>query len=411
MKESIHESIVNIVRMIDSEGCNVKSDSAGISDSQLLIEFERTENLHCEYKNEFTYIVNVMRNSVWDGSNTPAVYYPIQRLNLLYMLFGIALKDQFWTLDAVIEYALILFNQFKKMGIPISADLVNKTVDQIQMIRSRASIEEGWKNILESDDGTKAFIDIFDDTFQNGILKYEKHFIKELSEADFYCRMVKTATDDGNRFIPNNAAAINRWNPPGKIFLYMSYSNENNAFDDDLSLCEYICLLECRTSPDTDCSFCYFKPNTKGRILDLSYNDVELSLYRKALADYSHDKVNEIAGRILKECEGQSEHKMREAAQKELKELSLSDEIITVNSVKQVLKMICSAIYKKVDENQEDEYRSFHILSDYLMKQGITGIIYPCTRTNKIKGKNIVLFNKEDASPRVDTIKHYHFNG
>ena len=36
--------------------------------------------------------------------------------------------------------------------------------------------------------------------------------------------------------------------------------------------------------------------------------------------------------------------------------------------------MICDAIYKKVDENQEDEYRSFHILAEYLISQGITGI-------------------------------------
>ena len=76
---------------------------------------------------------------------------------------------------------------------------------------------------------------------------------------------------------------------------------------------------------------------------------------------------------------------------------------------KQYLKMVCSCIYKKVDEKDDDKreiaYKSFHILSDYLEKKGVTGIIYPCTRTNKIIGKNVVLFNIHDAAPMASTIR------
>lgn len=73
--------------------------------------------------------------------------------------------------------------------------------------------------------------------------------------------------------------------------------------------------------------------------------------------------------------------------------------------------MICNCIYKKVDETddamREKAYRSFHILSQYLESKGVTGIIYPCTRTDKIKGKNLVLFNVNDAVPLPDTIREY----
>ena len=54
-------------------------------------------------------------------------------------------------------------------------------------------------------------------------------------------------------------------------------------------------------------------------------------------------------------------------------------------------------------------YKSFHILSKYLESKGSTGIIYPCTRTNKIQGKNLVLFNVKDATPIVDSVRKYYY--
>lgn len=73
------------------------------------------------------------------------------------------------------------------------------------------------------------------------------------------------------------------------------------------------------------------------------------------------------------------------------------------------LKMICNTIYKKVDEDDNagkgKAYKSFHILAGYLESKGITGIIYPCTRTKKIIGKNLVFFNRYDAVPIKDSIR------
>ena len=59
----------------------------------------------------------------------------------------------------------------------------------------------------------------------------------------------------------------------------------------------------------------------------------------------------------------------------------------------------------RTDVLKEEAYRSFHILSEYLESRGVTGIIYPCTRTNKVVGKNVVLFNIHDATPIDGSIR------
>jgi len=93
--------------------------------------------------------------------------------------------------------------------------------------------------------------------------------------------------------------------------------------------------------------------------------------------------------------------------------LSKIKSIVEESYAKQYLKMICNCIYKKVDEKDEDKrekaYRSFHILSEYLESKGVTGIIYPCTRTKKIIGKNLVLFNANDAVPIESSIREYRY--
>jgi len=85
--------------------------------------------------------------------------------------------------------------------------------------------------------------------------------------------------------------------------------------------------------------------------------------------------------------------------------------VLTESIAKQYLKSVCSCIYSKVDDKDEMEkaraYKSFHILAEYLESKGITGILYPSTRTKRMEGNNIVLFNKEDAAPVHGSIKQY----
>lgn len=236
---------------------------------------------------------------------------------------------------------------------------------------------------------------------------------------DVLCRMVKKGDCDEKGFIPLPECTYqNRWNPPGRAFLYMSFGRQEHPYNADLTLEEYICLIECRTEANTACSFCRFEPTTEGRVLDLSYNDSELSTFRKLLQRHANDLSKRGLKNLLSDPEifarKDDEEYIRSRIKEEVKDLTISEQVLTESVAKQYLKLICSCIYTKVDgteEEKEKAYRPFHILSAYLEKRGVTGIIYPCTRSNEIIGKNVVLFNPDDAHPIVGTIKRYFYKG
>lgn len=95
----------------------------------------------------------------------------------------------------------------------------------------------------------------------------------------------------------------NRWNPPGRSFLYMSYMEKMEKYNDELSLGEYVCLLEMRTPEKTEYSFCRFKIKKTGSIIDLSYNDVSLYELRKRLKDYGDKVAYSEAQKILSDID------------------------------------------------------------------------------------------------------------
>lgn len=207
---------------------------------------------------------------------------------------------------------------------------------------------------------------------------------------------------------------MNRWNPPGKTYLYLSFEKQEKRFSDKLSINEYICLEECRAQKGDKYSFCNFSAVKGGKILDLSYNDVEYWKYLRDLEKYGEKIKKSIVTSILSDPEkikemGTTNESTSRYLKRHVDNSAFERDFIEINTAKQYLKLVCNAIYKKVDENDNSgkmkAYKSFHILAQYLEKKGITGIIYPCTRTKKIVGKNLVLFNKNDAKPIAGSIR------
>ena len=131
------------------------------------------------------------------------------------------------------------------------------------------------------------------------------------------------------------------------------------------------------------------------------------------------DEENRIVDGVIKRLLSDPEvlaHKndelyVRDRIEKEASLYQRSSELLTESIAKQYLKSICSCIYTKVDDfdekGKEHIYRSFHILAEYLESKGITGILYPSTRTEKMEGNNIVLFHIHDAEPVRDSIMQY----
>ena len=242
-------------------------------------------------------------------------------------------------------------------------------------------------------------------------------FFHELSEKDILCRVVSGIGHGVDRFIPWPSLTNNRWNPPGKQYLYLSFEEKEKAYTTNLSFNEYICLEEYKAEKVKDYSFCYFKALKKGNILDLSYNDISLSQIKGTVDRYADSSAQGMINELLKNPDAQIKYQDKKKLKKDVKALMkknpIDKRILEESYAKQYLKMICNCIYKKVDETdetkREEAYKSFHMLSEYLEKRGVTGIIYPCTRTKKIAGKNLVLFNVNDAEPIEASIREYKY--
>lgn len=262
----------------------------------------------------------------------------------------------------------------------------------------------------------KSFKEIFDDIFSNCCEKHKDKFFYRLKDTDCLCRVVDDKYEiNKERFIPWESKTNNRWNPPGRAFLYMSFSQKNMRYSTELSLNEYICLEEYRAKKGNTYYFCDFRPVNEGIIFDLSYNDISLGQIKGIIDTHYNDVLSKMCSEILSDPNAVVKYKNRKKLAKQVYKLQdkydIDVRILEESFAKQYLKMVCSCIYKKVDETDESKkeqaYKSFHALALYLEEKGVTGIIYPCTRTNKVIGKNLVLFNKFDAEPIESSIRQY----
>ena len=153
-----------------------------------------------------------------------------------------------WVIKKIIEKFTYDFSTISGDSRRIARKKARKmgNIDDIQMESARLIIEEQWKDIYASKDGMKTFIEIFDDIFTKCINLYKDKFFLELKSTDVLCRAVRDWNHDTDRFIPWPNKTNNRWNPPGKTYLYLSFSEKESIYSDKLSLNEYICLQEIR---------------------------------------------------------------------------------------------------------------------------------------------------------------------
>lgn len=408
---------------IDAQGYNVKSDRKLDYDNLMLNELDLLEKASSKYALELKSLSKCIRRYLWqngENGNSKNLYKIVHRVNLTMHIFAeILTEDIFWNLDTIMEYVAFL-HKYRNEYAPLVDEQVYETIiDKIQMTNAQEIIKSQWEDVLDAPDGLKTFKEVFNDIFTNAFTKYEELFFHEMSSKDVLCRMVDVADCDENRFIPRpTCTRQNRWNPPGRSFLYMSFGDKEHPYNEDLTLEEYVCLLERRTEVNTACSFCRFEPTTKGRVLDLSYNDNQLSSFRQILQKHADELSQKGIDELLSDPEvfarKDNEEYIKQRVEEVTTRLTISDQVLTESAAKQYLKLICSCIYTKVDGTEEEKeaaYRPFHILSEYLENKGVTGIIYPCTRSNKIIGKNVVLFDPKDARPIAGTIKRYFYKG
>lgn len=381
---------------------------------RMLHELERLENLSDEYSGALRLLSKRIRKDFWTDKTEKKLAIVLANLNDCYEVVA----EYDFGLEYIIQYIKILAKYAVFIKPELKTEYYNELIDDIQIENARGIIEKQWENVLLAEDGLKSFKEIFDDIFQKCLRIHQDKFFCELEESDVICRVVNDKYPiNKERFIPwDNTDTINRWNPPGKTYLYLSYTKVDEQYNSRLKLSEYICLEEYRANKGERYYFCNFRPTKKGHILNLSYNDNSLRTYKNMLINHEADLENKILEEVMNNSDidkFQSKRKIKRAIKKTQKKYDVDKAIIEESVAKQYLKMICSCIYKKVDEideeKREEAYKSFWILANYLEEKGVTGIIYPCTRDRKICGKNIVLFNKYDAEPIESTIREFNY--
>lgn len=381
---------------------------------RMLHELERLENLSDEYSGALRLLSKRIRKDFWTDKTEKKLAIVLANLNDCYEVVA----EYDFGLEYIIQYIKILAKYAVFIKPELKTEYYNELIDDIQIENARGIIEKQWENVLLAEDGLKSFKEIFDDIFQKCLRIHQDKFFCELEESDVICRLLNDKYPiNKERFIPwDNTDTINRWNPPGKTYLYLSYTKVDEQYNSRLKLSEYICLEEYRANKGERYYFCNFRPTKKGHILNLSYNDNSLRTYKNMLINHEADLENKILEEVMNNSDidkFQSKRKIKRAIKKAQKKYDVDKAIIEESVAKQYLKMICSCIYKKVDEideeKREEAYKSFWILANYLEEKGVTGIIYPCTRDRKICGKNIVLFNKYDAEPIESTIREFNY--
>lgn len=387
------------------------------TDIRVLLELDKLEKLSKNYAYEMRYLSKRIRKDIWiPGVNSLKLAYFLNKINKVFAFMNdIIGADTFFTLDTVIEY----IKNFERFSVfynnKLDAQYFDELISDIQLESAAYLIEQQWEDVYKKEDGYKAFLEIFDDIFTKCIDLHKDKFFHKLKESDLLCRVVEGNGHKADRFVPWPSKTNNRWNPPGKQYLYLSFSDKAMQYTEQLSINEYICLEEYRAHIGGVYSFCHFKPIVEGNILDLSYNDVSLTKIKKIVDDYANNSVQKMVDKLLANPNAYEKYKNKKSLKKDIKAVMsknpVDSNILEESYAKQYLKMVCNCVYKKVDETDEDKkekaYKSFHILSEYLESKGVTGIIFPCTRTNKIIGKNLVLFNVKGAEPTETSIREF----
>ncbi len=404
-----------VIQEKEAQGFAIKVDSEPNYSDMLIFELGKLERGNIELKDEIEAVSQFIRRVLWKN-NVKELSIVLGNINKVFQYFADVIKKPLiFNFEFLIEYIRILAEYRSNYHCDIDVTIFEELVDRVILIRDGKVINSQWNNVLS--EGMETFIKVFDDAFNTAFEAYPDAFFVTLKPDDVLSRCVLESSCNEDRFVPWPNKTQNRWNPPGKTFLYTAPKDQEiDGCPTELSGGEYICLHECRTPINKDVCFCDFKPSVGGKILDLSYNDEPLYKYRRmideevekgatgALSVLMHDQV------LFNNFYDEKFRDKRIRA--EIENHATSERVLMVSIAKQYLKGICDCIYTKVDETDVDAkeraYRSFHILANYLETKGVTGIKYPCTRLPGMLGKNIVLFNIHDANPVMGSIKQYH---
>lgn len=304
--------------------------------------------------------------------------------------------------------------------------------------RMRSFVKDLWTAMPDNKPvvgASKAFNNLFDDFHDNVVNKYPSLFIKQLKDVgQMYRARAWCLNGDYDLMIPNEKyVKDNRWNPDGLAYLYLACGDDTTMYDETINNVQKTCFEEIRLSEGNEVAICQFKPMKKhAKIIDLCYEGTDIQMISRELKvppkEYSQLVTDTILGdqnltkKMLGHLKGCSKDEFIRKASPELKKLmnqknleNKIEELIYLKTCNILLGLIDESIFEVVEKTNDPElnaYIPFRAFSQYLIDKGYDGIIYRSTRMNKIglSGKNLVLFDKEYATYKDNTMKKYMYS-
>lgn len=396
---------------------------------QLTFELNRMVDI---YENEYKFtILRKALESINDENKRHFVFILVNALNnICEAILNVFSESQ---KELVIDNFFELYLKYLQRYSYFIGDIVSIFKDTYRQ-NLQCQIFNHWSSMVEKKSDTvleKNFLEVFDDIHESCISKYESIFVKRLGDLkNLYRAQRGKHFDNYERMIPKEEYVKNknRWNPEGVAFIYLGLDEEVKQYDEVINFIEKTCFEELRLKKDEYVSICKFKPvKSEGKIINLCYEDISYDEIDRKSEEFMNMitkvEINEILTNKKYHEEIRSSMKKEEVIkkiiEKEINEKQIRSiirketEIYLANLI---MKSIDEAVFLPVDTEEDPElkaYVPFHYLANYLISKGYSGILYRSTRMNKIglKGKNLVLFNKEDVTYVPDSMNVYYYDG
>ncbi len=281
---------------------------------------------------------------------------------------------------------------------------ISKSEETIQQtwedFRSALSAGDFSYNELDAAKASTIFLKVFDDLFSHCHPLFDASAKSILSCPTTLMRAGRLRPADPaptySRFIPNKdyITEHNRFSPPGVEWLYLAVGNP--------CIAENCALKECRAIACELFGLCQFKLNEEysEKILfdltiaeDVSYENLNRQLENSA-DDIRNREVKKAANSIMRKGYAKAP------------DVSDIKKKITRWTAYTYARLLSKQIFVPVEtEDKELMYSPFQCMAQYFLSLGYEGIVYSSTVFPE--GKNVVLFDKDAATPIGKIIKIY----
>jgi hypothetical protein len=228
-----------------------------------------------------------LRQELWNENNARILYAVLNTLNTVFDLLHEELPYlDYESIDFYIKQFIRAWVKYRPFYPSTGQwDNIEREVHELLtgvIIKKQWDILNPYIDTDDNENFEKGFLSIFDDMFKRSIVHNEHIFTRDYNSIKHMHRGAK-GKHDYTRLLPNPSyAALNRWNPKGRCFVYAALEDNEHIFDtkNDILHGEMVCLEELRTENGDEITLCELELISgiaNKKVFDFSYNDISLS--------------------------------------------------------------------------------------------------------------------------------------